>query len=155
MPEPSYGLIVAIILRTRDNILKVIRTAASLVTIRASQFVLLPELRASTFTTWKVCGGGLVTTATWWCYNHYSQEPWALQDPDYEAAPKASADEESSLPTPRVSLSVSDDEAETGNVGSGASEVVDYTFRPDATKVVLCVIFAAFITYEVALRPTD
>ncbi|KAG9237059.1 nucleotide-sugar transporter-domain-containing protein [Amylocarpus encephaloides] len=66
------GLMVAIVLRARDNILKLIGTAASLLTIAASQFVLLPELRASTFTPWRVCGGGIVSISTW-CYNHYTE----------------------------------------------------------------------------------
>jgi UDP-sugar transporter A1/2/3 len=147
------GLVVAVVLRARDNILKVIGTAASLVTIAASQFFLLPELRASTFTTWKVCGGGLVTTATW-CYNHYSQEPWPLLDPAYEAIPRENAETESSLPMPRISLSISDEEAEKGNAGSEARDVLDHTLRQDATKVVLCLIFTAFVTYEVTLRQT-
>jgi UDP-sugar transporter A1/2/3 len=58
------GLVVAMVLRARDNILKVIGTAASLITIAASKFVLLPELRAFTFTTWRICGGEIVTTST-------------------------------------------------------------------------------------------
>lgn len=58
------GLVVAIVLRAKDNILKVIGTAASLITIAGSQYVLLPALRASTFTPWKICGGGMVATST-------------------------------------------------------------------------------------------
>jgi UDP-sugar transporter A1/2/3 len=80
------GLVVAVVLRARDNILRVIGTAVSLVTIAVSQFIFMPDLRASTFTPWKVCGGGIVATATW-CYNHYSQEPWPPRNDDFHAIP--------------------------------------------------------------------
>jgi UDP-sugar transporter A1/2/3 len=60
----TTGLVVAVVLRARDNILKLIGTAASLITVAGSQYVLLPELRASTFTPWRVCGGGIVTIST-------------------------------------------------------------------------------------------
>jgi UDP-sugar transporter A1/2/3 len=150
------GLVVAVILCTRDNVLKVIGTAASLVTIAASQFVLLPELRASTFTPWKLCGGGLVTTATW-CYNYYSQQPWPSSAQKFEAIPgDIVEEEEEEHPPPRIE-SFSVNEAEKGTAESeGAEEAsVDHIFRPNATKILICVIFTAFVTYEVALRQGD
>jgi UDP-sugar transporter A1/2/3 len=149
------GFVVAVVLRARDNILKVIGTAASLVTIAASQFVLLPELRASTFTPWKLYGGGLVTTATW-CYNYYSQQPWPAQTEQFEASPEENVEEGvNHLPTAKQS--VSEDEADKGSVASeeGERSIVDHTLRPNATKVVLCIIFTTFVTYEVASRQTD
>lgn len=126
------GLVVAVVLRARDNILKVIGTAASLVTVAVSQFVLLPELRASTFTPWKVCGGLIVTTSTW-CYNHYSQEPWLYN----------SIDEES--PT-------ADDEAEKDFAQVPEVEDSILSLRPSATKIAGCAVVTAFLTWEVYLR---
>ena len=87
------GLVVAVVLRAKDNILKVIGTAASLLTIAVTQFLLNPALRASTFTTWKICGGGIVAISTW-CYSAYSQQ----QDPSsYSAIPLVDNVEEREL----------------------------------------------------------
>ncbi|KAF4629129.1 hypothetical protein G7Y89_g9018 [Cudoniella acicularis] len=135
------GLVVAVVLRARDNILKVIGTAASLITIAASQFILLPALRASTFTPWKVCGGGIVTVSTW-CYNHYSQEPWGTT---------AQGDIE-------VEALLNDEEGEVeekSNAEGKKPEVVEEenaSLKPNVEKIVGCAVIIAFVTYEVALR---
>jgi len=142
------GLVVAVVLRFRDNILKVIGTAASLITIAGSQFLLLPDLSASTFTSWKVCGGGIVTTATW-CYNHYSQEPWEEPSPEFLIVPPEDIDSEiASLAT----RSSSEDEKEKVELEVREEQVANSVFRPDATKIFVCVILTAFATYEVVLR---
>jgi len=45
------GLVVAVVLRAKDDILKLVGTAVSLCAIAVSQFILSTELRASTFST--------------------------------------------------------------------------------------------------------
>jgi UDP-sugar transporter A1/2/3 len=131
------GLVVAVVLRARDNILKLIGTAASLVTIAVSQFVLLPQLRASTFTTWRVAGGGIVSVATW-CYNFYSQQPWREEQESNSEA------EEGLLEVEKAEES-----------SSPASEKGWFNgdlLTPSADKIVCCGIFVGFVTLEVALR---
>ncbi|TVY17932.1 CMP-sialic acid transporter 1 [Lachnellula arida] len=141
----GMGLVVAVVLRARDNILKMIGTAASLVTIAASQYILLPELRASTFTTWRVCGGGIVAISTW-CYNHYSQIPWPAKDSEEavsERVPEIEtvlSDESSSQEKEDIT---DDAAAETSTKGD--------LLQPDSTKILACAIAIAFATMEVAL----
>lgn len=141
----GMGLVVAVVLRARDNILKMIGTAASLVTIAASQYVLLPELRASTFTTWRVCGGGIVAISTW-CYNHYSQIPWPAND----------SEEAVSERVPEVGTVLSDEfsaqekEDVTDDLAAETSTNGDL-LQPNSTKILACAIAIAFATMEVAL----
>jgi solute carrier family 35 (UDP-sugar transporter), member A1/2/3 len=143
------GLVVAVVLRARDNILKVIGTAASLITIAASQFVLLPELRASTFTPWRVCGGGIVTTSTW-CYNHYSQQPWTGRGWAFTALPAEDVEEDASRTA--INLSASEDEKLKEREEMANDLSLNDLLRPDPTKIMACAIFTAFVTFEVALR---
>ncbi|RDL37285.1 Uncharacterized protein BP5553_04718 [Venustampulla echinocandica] len=139
------GLVVAVVLRARDNILKLVGTAASLITIAASQYVLLPDLRASTFTSWKVCGGGIVTISTW-CYNYYSQQEWpqstATQERDLESETLLAEGEEEPV---EKSSSVEKFEAV-----EGSTEVA--LLQPTAQKIICSLISVAYVTYEVALR---
>jgi len=150
----GMGLVVAVVLRARDNILKLIGTAASLVTIAASQFVLLPELRASTFTPWKLCGGGLVATATW-CYNHYSQQPWPSLVQTFEAIPAEDIEEECHQLTPREPVSVDGTEKGSAEPKGIKDLTLENVLRPTATKILSCVMLTAFVTYEVALRQAE
>ncbi|TVY49692.1 CMP-sialic acid transporter [Lachnellula occidentalis] len=141
----GMGLVVAVVLRARDNILKMIGTAASLVTIAASQYILLPELRSSTFTTWRVCGGGIVAISTW-CYNHYSQMPWPPRDSNEVICERV----------PESETMLSDDsssqekEAITDDLAAETSTKGDL-LQPDSTKILACAIAIAFATMEVAL----
>ncbi|TVY26165.1 CMP-sialic acid transporter [Lachnellula hyalina] len=141
----GMGLVVAVVLRARDNILKMIGTAASLVTVSASQYILFPELRSSTFTTWRVCGGGIVVISTW-CYNHYSQIPWPPKDS------KEFADEQ--VPETEFLLieesSSQEKEAITNDLTAETSTKGDL-LQPDSTKILACAIVIAFATMEVAL----
>jgi UDP-sugar transporter A1/2/3 len=130
------GLVVAVVLRARDNILKLIGTAASLVTIALTQFILLPQLRASTFTTWRVCGGGVVSIATW-CYNFYSQQVWR-------------ADEEA-----EEGLLEEEETEEKSNLQNGPEAkgwLNGDLLTPSADKIMCCGILVGFVTLEVALR---
>ena len=141
------GLVVAVVLRARDNILKVIGTAVSLVTIAVSQFIFMPDLRASTFTPWKVCGGGIVATATW-CYNHYSQEPWPPRNDDFHAIPQIDMEV-------MESAEGKDGGSKEPKYGRGQPIKSSLPLRelcPDATKIVLCGLLIAYMTMEVALR---
>ncbi|CZR51554.1 uncharacterized protein PAC_01431 [Phialocephala subalpina] len=138
------GLVVAIVLRARDNILKVIGTAASLITIAGSQYVLLPALRASTFTPWKICGGGMVVASTW-CYNHYSQEAWIGRSWSFTQVPSEEEEEEGERLVGRGEKD--EDEGLVQDAGLLAEGL-----KPNATKIVACAVVIAYATLEVALR---
>lgn len=87
MISAATGLLVALILRHGDNLLKLVGTSASVTTICVSQYILFPELRKSTFTVMTVLGGGIVTVGAW-CYNYYKDVPSnyaALKSLDAEA----------------------------------------------------------------------
>lgn len=134
------GIVVAIVLRARDNILKLIGTACSLVTIAASQFILLPGLRAETFTAWRVCGGGIVMVGTW-CYNFYSQE-------EMEAVKVFDLENEGLLDGEVLEKEGRDGDEVVG--GDGKEEVP--LFRPTPEKILCCALVVGFATLEVALR---
>lgn len=146
------GIVVAIVLRTRDNILKLIGTASSLITIAASQFVLLPHLRDETFTSWRVCGGGIVTVATW-CYNHYSQvvqrEIGPVQVFDLENEALLDPEE---LEKERCELKRDEDGDENMVGGGDGGEENIPLLRPTMEKILCCALVVAFATMEVALR---
>ena len=138
------GLVVASLLRFRDNILKVIGTSATLVTVAASQYVLMPELRASNFTPLKVCGASTVAVCTW-CYNHWNQAPWPPVQParctPVDSELGESFDSRESLeynvlkvpylmtPAPQTSV-----------------------FDPSATKILCCALVIGFVTLGMAWR---
>jgi solute carrier family 35 (UDP-sugar transporter), member A1/2/3 len=146
----STGLVVAVVLRARDNILKVIGTAASLVTIAASQYALLPELRASTFTPWRVCGGGIVAISTW-CYNHYSQEAWPAKDRK-EVISEQTLEAETASNEESASLekeAVADGLEVSKSVASETSTKSDL-LQPNLTKILACALVVVFATMEVA-----
>ncbi|QSZ32228.1 hypothetical protein DSL72_001801 [Monilinia vaccinii-corymbosi] len=66
----GVGLIVAAVLRKKDNLMKLVGTSISLLTIAATQYLIFPALRSSGFTTWKVTGGLVVVISTG-CYNYF------------------------------------------------------------------------------------
>ena len=143
------GLVVAVVLRTKDNILKVIGTAASLITIAATQYLLNPALRASTFTTWKICGGGIVAVTTW-CYSVYSQQPEVSEKcylviplvENIEGTPISNTDQ----------ADIFDGYHDVKEESSKESSASNQTFHPNATKILACACIIAFITFEVALK---
>ncbi|CAG8971866.1 hypothetical protein HYALB_00001978 [Hymenoscyphus albidus] len=139
------GIVVAVVLRARDNILKLIGTASSLITIAASQFILLPQLRAETFTPWRVCGGGIVTVATW-CYNHYSQEAWK------EGSPMRASDVENEGLLDAEGLEKEGGESSEEVVKDDGGEEKVLLLRPTAGKIICCALVVALATFEVALR---
>jgi len=146
------GLVVALVLRARDNILKVIGTAASLVTIAASQFLLLPELTASTFTPWKVGGGGIVVVSTWY-YNYYSQEPWFSRALGLRPLFPGEVKEEAAFTAGAKEEDAGEDCAEhIGNIGQMGDSSHSQPLTPTATKIVACAIIIAFATMEVSWR---
>lgn len=130
------GLVVAVVLRAKDNILKIIGIAASLVTIAISQYIFLPELRPITFTVWKVGGGGVVCISTW-TYNYYSKETWPSNNGSMYL-PVVERPEDPSL----------DDDV----VQDMPEKPAGGFFVPDATKVLCCSLVVAFCTVEVARR---
>jgi len=148
----TTGMVVAVVLRARDNILKLIGTAASLITVAASQYVILPELRASTFTPWRVCGGGIVTISTW-CYNHYSQEPWPASNDniivDQEVQENEAALSREDVPVLEKESNVNASEFSSMEPTGGSVE--NNLLQPSPTKILVCAIVVAFATMEVAL----
>ncbi|KFY96556.1 hypothetical protein V500_02410 [Pseudogymnoascus sp. VKM F-4518 (FW-2643)] len=129
---------------TRDNILKVISTSATLVTVTASQYVLMPELRASNFTPSKVCGAGTVAVCTW-CYNHWNQAPWPPVQPtgyaqvDSERGESFDFRKSSEYKKLKVPYMVTP---------SSETSVFDL----DATKILCCALVIGFVTMEITWR---
>lgn len=151
----GVGLIVAVILRRGDNLLKMVGTSASLITIAASQFVIMPDLRATNFTPLKIWGGGLVAVSTW-CYNHYKEQPW----PAYDSVGRGNHEELSPLPDSLHSgeedgmapyLLVSGN-LEHSNADPSASEepISNPWWVPDATKVLGVMTVVSFAAFEVS-----
>jgi len=152
----GVGLIVAVILRRGDNLLKMVGTSASLVTVAASQFVIMPELRKTNFTPLKIWGGGLVAVSTW-CYNHYKEQPWRNR---HEPVARGNNEEPLSLPDSfhnGEEDGMSPKEFVLSDSGSGstdlsASEESTSTpwWVPDATKVLGVMILVSFAAAEVS-----
>ncbi|KAI9733155.1 MAG: hypothetical protein M1818_007273 [Claussenomyces sp. TS43310] len=156
----GVGMIVAIILRRGDNLLKMVGTSASLITIGASQFVIMPELRATNFTPSKIWGGGLVAVSTW-CYNHYKEQPW----PEFEKVRQHN--DEELLRNPHLLSSsaeaeaVSDtdylaNESDPKNPAVPATEksVRSSWWTPNWMKVLGMMIIVSFASADVARRET-
>lgn len=150
----GVGLIVAVILRRGDNLLKMVGTSASLITIAASQFVIMPELRATNFTPLKIWGGGLVAVSTW-CYNHYKEQPW----PGYEPVVRGN---DEPLPLPESTHSEEEDgtpakafipsNTQLGDVSLPApgKTISSPWWVPNATKVLGVMILVSFAAVEVS-----
>ncbi|PQE32614.1 CMP-sialic acid transporter 2 protein [Rutstroemia sp. NJR-2017a WRK4] len=66
----GVGLIVAAMLRKKDNLMKLVGTSISLLTIATTQYFLFPSLRSSGFTIWKILGGLVVVLSTGF-YNYF------------------------------------------------------------------------------------
>ncbi|APA08769.1 predicted protein [Sclerotinia sclerotiorum 1980 UF-70] len=66
----GVGLIVAAMLRKKDNLMKLVGTSISLLTIAATQYATFPELRIPGFTAWKITGGLVVMISTVF-YNYF------------------------------------------------------------------------------------
>jgi hypothetical protein len=75
--------VVANILRKKDNLVKLVGTSASIVTIISAQWLLIADLRQSTWTVQTVFGSGIIAISTW-CYHYYKQQPPPSRK--YEAA---------------------------------------------------------------------
>jgi UDP-sugar transporter A1/2/3 len=160
----GVGLIVAVLLRMRDNLLKLVGTSATIVTIAATQYLLIPKLREGSLTPWKVFGGGLVTVATW-CYNYYQHRP---------------ADGSSELVYARLQEAVRSSEIvnlegrgesvmEMGRISSETlvspdhfEDVVEYIapkvqpatyLDPNATSVLCLMLVVTFLTVETSYLP--
>lgn len=70
MATAATGLVVANILRKADNLVKLVGTSATIVTIIVAQVVLFPDLRAETVQVHTTLGVGIIAISTW-TYNHY------------------------------------------------------------------------------------
>ncbi|ODQ56284.1 hypothetical protein SAICODRAFT_22669 [Saitoella complicata NRRL Y-17804] len=77
------GLIVAEILRQRDTLVKLVGTAATVLTIALVQCILFPELRPSTFTQRGILGAGVVAIGIW-VWNAWKVEGQEVDDHDDE-----------------------------------------------------------------------
>ena len=70
----ATGLVVANILRKKDNLVKLVGASASIVTIILAQCVIFPSLRSKTWTVPTVLGTGIIALSTW-TYHYYKQAP--------------------------------------------------------------------------------
>ncbi|ODQ55030.1 hypothetical protein SAICODRAFT_53593, partial [Saitoella complicata NRRL Y-17804] len=66
----ATGLVVANILRKADNLVKLVGSSASIVTIIAAQVALFPDLREKTIQVPTTLGAGIIAISTW-TYNHH------------------------------------------------------------------------------------
>ena len=152
----SNGFLVAVMLKMKDNILKVVGTSASLVTIAITQFLLWPALRSTNFTPLKVCGSGIVVLSTW-CYNFYNGKPWptTAAPAGFQAVPEVDAegyresDEVRSEHDSDVDGRVASETAEMLPTAPTAEKRA--VLEPTATKVLCCAMIVAFVTMEIAL----
>jgi len=70
----STGLVVANILRKKDNLVKLAGTSSAIVTIAIAQCILFSDLRANTLNVHSILGIGIIAISTW-TYNYYKQVP--------------------------------------------------------------------------------
>lgn len=61
----ATGLVVANILRKKDNLVKLVGSSASMVSVAAVQFFVFPQLREDTLTLKTFVGGGIIVVSTW------------------------------------------------------------------------------------------
>jgi hypothetical protein len=85
------GLVVANILRKKDNLVKLVGTSASLVTITLTQCILFADLRSKTWTVQTIIGTGIIAISTW-TYHYYKQQP--PRSTQYERVPDAESSEQ-------------------------------------------------------------
>jgi hypothetical protein len=146
----ATGLVVANILRKSDNLVKLVGTSASIVTIIMSQCLLSPELRQSTLTVQTVAGAGLVSIATW-CYHFYKGRPTATSQAEYRALANPDDFELGD------SDSVNDEKEEEGKSTTHPEASV---MEPTPIRVTASVLFVIFLAVATALfgprsRPTS
>jgi Capsular polysaccharide synthesis protein len=124
----ATGLCVANILRKKDNLVKLVGTSASMVTIIFAQTVLYPKLRDHTFTVQTVLGVGIISISTW-TYNYYKQLDPANEQGSYSSV---------SLGEPG--------EQEEGDKMTTKSTVKDNTFTPTPKKLLGCILLVLCLT---------
>jgi hypothetical protein len=71
----ATGIVVATILRKRDNLVKLVGSSASIVTIAATQCFLFVDLRAKTLTPETIVGIGVIAISTWTYHYYKEQQP--------------------------------------------------------------------------------
>ncbi|KAH8667095.1 nucleotide-sugar transporter-domain-containing protein [Xylariales sp. PMI_506] len=143
----AAGLVVANILRKKDNLVKLVGTSASIVTIIAFQCLLMPELRRSTLTVQTVLGAGLISIATW-CYHFYKQQP----PPSSSSPPSLTTEPEA------VYTSIGDMEEEYDlDAKEKNDEIIpdhELAMAPTPFRVTAAVLFIIFLAIATALFTT-
>lgn len=146
------GLVVANILRKRDNLVKLVGTSASIVTITLAQCILFSELRSRTWTMQTVIGTGIISISTW-TYHYYKQQP-AQPHTHYEPVPDLEASEETKSNASEDShdgLTSNTRQDEEGISATMASvDEKDTTLRPTLKRISI----AALLVVLVALTTT-
>lgn len=135
----ATGLAVANILRRSDNLVKLVGTSASIVTIIMLQCLMSAEVRQATLTVQTVLGVGLVSIATW-CYHFYKQQP--LPSPDATYQPVRTLDEGE-----RGEFQVTGEENEKDATALTGS--VD--MKPTPFRIVASFLFVIFLAVATAL----
>ncbi|KAI1629455.1 nucleotide-sugar transporter-domain-containing protein [Exophiala viscosa] len=93
----TTGLVVANILRKQDNLVKLIGTSLSIVTIIVGQWMFFPALRAKTFNVQTVAGAGIIAISVW-TYHYYKQAQPRAPGSRIEYSDELDSDSESSIP---------------------------------------------------------
>ncbi|KAK5025108.1 hypothetical protein LTR13_010545 [Exophiala sideris] len=91
------GLVVANILRKQDNLVKLIGTSLSIVTIIVGQWIFFPALRAKTFNVQTVAGAGIIAISVW-TYHYYKKAQPHVSRSHVKYRDELDSDSESSIP---------------------------------------------------------
>lgn len=140
----ATGLVVANILRKKDNLVKLVGTSASIVTVTATQCLLIADLRASTLTVKTVMGSGLICISTW-CYHYYQSE----RQPQVVLAEYSMVSRTSSEEFDLEDKEMVEDETEKQPAASSSSEAD--LIEPTLIRVTMFALFVIFLAIATAL----
>lgn len=133
----ATGLVVANILRKQDNLVKLIGTSLSIVTIIVGQWIFFPVLRAKTFNVQTVAGAGIIAISVW-TYHYYKQAQPRTSSSHVDYSDEM--DSESSIP-----LKAEDDESPSSKAGVCAASAArtntnTKTLTPTLPRVAVAIL---------------
>ncbi|GAO51596.1 hypothetical protein G7K_5695-t1 [Saitoella complicata NRRL Y-17804] len=149
----ATGLVVANILRKADNLVKLVGSSASIVTIIAAQVALFPDLREKTIQVPTTLGAGIIAISTWTYNHHKTVQPSRVSakdveqfdlgvDSEDEGEHRDSGDRTSRCPRSQASSST------TTLVGAGDMNGKDCgATTPNWRKVTVASFIVAILTY--------
>jgi hypothetical protein len=130
------GLVVANILRKKDNLVKLVGTSASIVTIIAAQCVLFSDLRRTTLTVETVIGAGIIAISTWTYHYYKTQRTQRHESVAIRKADLEDADPDHSNITMKSEVGLQ--QMQIGNDGE--------EFRPTMNRIILSITTVLFLS---------